>query len=420
MNPLLLDAARGHGAWMLATDTFSHTGAGGSSPGDRMTAAGYVFTGSWSWGENIAIRWGGVTLGVATAQALHDQLFQSPGHRVNLMAERFRETGLALNAGEYQGSAGATLTEAFARTGSAAFLLGVAFDDADGDRFYDPGEGLGGIAVRLAKAGAAPVTLATQAAGGWQAALPDGTYTIAWSGGGLGTTVTRTATLAGLNLKLDLQADLVAGGAARVRMDGLAGAEAMGGGAHADTLLGAGGNDTLRGNGGADSLLGGAGHDWLLGGAGHDLMLGSEGNDVLQGNDGNDRLHGEAGNDRLFGGTGNDLLSGGIGRDRLEGGPGADTLVGGAGADVFAFAAVGEGLDRILGFDPALGDRIDLRPLLGTGTEAAFLAAGKLRLADGAEGATLSVDPDGGGDGFVALALLAGRSAASLGADWLV
>src|SRR3712207_1183737 len=59
MNQFLNDSAQAHSDWMLATDTFSHTGANGSSAGDRMKAAGYVFTGSWTWGENISIRWGG-------------------------------------------------------------------------------------------------------------------------------------------------------------------------------------------------------------------------------------------------------------------------------------------------------------------------------------------------------------------------
>jgi serralysin len=57
MNDLLNTSAQAHSDWMLATDTFSHTGANGSSPGDRMKAAGYGFTGSWAWGENISIRW---------------------------------------------------------------------------------------------------------------------------------------------------------------------------------------------------------------------------------------------------------------------------------------------------------------------------------------------------------------------------
>ena len=48
-----------HSQWMLDTDIFSHTGAGGSDAGSRMASAGYVFSGSWTWGENIA--WSGTT-----------------------------------------------------------------------------------------------------------------------------------------------------------------------------------------------------------------------------------------------------------------------------------------------------------------------------------------------------------------------
>jgi serralysin len=47
----LIDASRKHSQWMLDVDKFSHTGINGSSPGDRMQAAGYSFTGSWTWGE---------------------------------------------------------------------------------------------------------------------------------------------------------------------------------------------------------------------------------------------------------------------------------------------------------------------------------------------------------------------------------
>src|ERR1700759_265966 len=72
-NPSLISAAQQHSAWMLANNTFSHTGAGGSSPGDRMTAAGYTFTGSWAWGENIAITYGaGTSLSTATVVSLEN------------------------------------------------------------------------------------------------------------------------------------------------------------------------------------------------------------------------------------------------------------------------------------------------------------------------------------------------------------
>lgn len=51
MNEDLLEAARGHSEWMENTDTFSHTGAGGSNPSERADAAGWDGGGV---GENIA------------------------------------------------------------------------------------------------------------------------------------------------------------------------------------------------------------------------------------------------------------------------------------------------------------------------------------------------------------------------------
>ena len=91
---------RDHSAWMLATDTFSHTGAGGSSPGDRMAHAGYAFTGSWTWGENIAIQWGGGTgITAGQVQSFHDGLFRGAGHRQNILQDAFKEVGIGLATG---------------------------------------------------------------------------------------------------------------------------------------------------------------------------------------------------------------------------------------------------------------------------------------------------------------------------------
>src|SRR3569832_2389389 len=55
-DPALTDSARGHAQWMLEEKNYNKTGAGGSSPGDRMADAGYEFTGNWRWGENISWR----------------------------------------------------------------------------------------------------------------------------------------------------------------------------------------------------------------------------------------------------------------------------------------------------------------------------------------------------------------------------
>ena len=132
-NPQLIDAARGQSNWMLATDTFSHTGSGGSSPGDRMKAAGYPFEGNWAWGENIAIRWGsGTSITPSVVDAFNSGLFKSAGHRENILSGSFREAGTGLAAGDYRGSPAATATEDFAKSGTLSFLTGVALTTGTG------------------------------------------------------------------------------------------------------------------------------------------------------------------------------------------------------------------------------------------------------------------------------------------------
>jgi serralysin len=371
-SPQLIDAARDHSAWMLATDTFSHTGAGGSSPGDRMAHAGYAFTGSWTWGENIAIQWGGGTgITAGQVQSFHDGLFRGAGHRQNILQDAFKEVGIGLATGEYRGSPGATATEAFARSGTGSFLTGVAFDDLDGDRFYDPGEGLGGVTVRVT-AGSQSWQTATWEAGGYALKLPAGTYTVTFSGGGLAAPVAKSATVGSANVKLDLDADAGAGGG------GGGAGQTLDGTAAADTLAGGAGDDLLRGRGGADLLTGAGGGDTLLGGGG---------------------------------------------RDTLVGGAGAGALTGGAAADRFVYASLSEGGDAIADFRPAEGDRLDLGALFGAaapGDAAGLSAGGYLRLTDSAGGVRVLVDPDGGGNAFREVAVMAGQTAAGLGQDFLL
>ena len=94
MNAELNGSADAHSGWMLSTDTFSHTGIGGSDPGTRMRDAGYVFSGSWSWGENIA--WSGTTGTLnpnAAAVQHHQNLFLSAGHRTNILNGLFPRGG---------------------------------------------------------------------------------------------------------------------------------------------------------------------------------------------------------------------------------------------------------------------------------------------------------------------------------------
>ncbi len=82
-------AATNHSASMAQEDYFSHTGSDGSSPGDRIIAAGY----SWrAYGENIAA-------GYRDEQDVMDGWLSSPGHCVNIMNPTFTEVGAGMVSG---------------------------------------------------------------------------------------------------------------------------------------------------------------------------------------------------------------------------------------------------------------------------------------------------------------------------------
>ncbi|MCC5849639.1 MAG: hypothetical protein JJU29_16270 [Verrucomicrobia bacterium] len=157
IHPRIVDAARGHSQWMLDTDTFTHAGAGGSTPKQRMEAEGYQFTGFWRSGENIA--WSGNTGAINIQEETisnHDGLFISAGHRENLMQADFDELGIGILEGQFTDDGitynVAMATQKFATSGNtpSPFLLGIAYYDFDGDDFYSPGEAIGGLEVTIA------------------------------------------------------------------------------------------------------------------------------------------------------------------------------------------------------------------------------------------------------------------------------
>jgi uncharacterized protein YkwD len=84
-NTQLLAAAKEHSTDMAQKNYFSHTGQDGRNPGQRVTAAGYI----WSTvGENIA---GGQR---SVEQAMAGWI-NSPGHCQNLMNPNFRDVAVA-------------------------------------------------------------------------------------------------------------------------------------------------------------------------------------------------------------------------------------------------------------------------------------------------------------------------------------
>lgn len=81
----LTQAADSHSRDMVANNFFSHTGANGSSAGQRITAAGYNWS---SYGENIAA-------GQASINEVVDGWMASDGHCANIMNAAFVDIGVA-------------------------------------------------------------------------------------------------------------------------------------------------------------------------------------------------------------------------------------------------------------------------------------------------------------------------------------
>lgn len=205
-QPNLLAAARSHSQWMLWSGVFSHTGSGGSSSTDRMRAAGYPLTGSWATGENIAVGTYFTSL-QATIDYLHQGLFQSVGHRVNLLDGYFTEIGTATETGNFAFSGGTyyslMITENFATSSATPgpVVTGVVFNDLDADRFYDIGEGLGGATILVE---GSQYTATSTASGGWAVPVPgDGYYKVTANVPGFGESVSGVFVQNGQNAKVD-------------------------------------------------------------------------------------------------------------------------------------------------------------------------------------------------------------------------
>jgi Ca2+-binding RTX toxin-like protein len=346
-NELLEKSSEGHSQWMLDNNVFAHEGKGGSNAGERMIDAGYEFTGSWTWGENLA--WYGTTGTLNISDVIeqhHEGLFRSEGHRENTLAGAFKEVGVAQIAGTFTSEGkdynSSMLTANYAKTGSSNFLTGVAYTDKNNNDFYDIGEGKGSVSFGIVNGD----KVSTAAAGGWALETTATGKTLVDIKNGQSTSRVEMNIL-NENVKLDLlgttkiitdgDVRLVSGsvvdvetvGDGNTTITGNTAANLLEGGRGNNTLNGEDGNDFLYGGDGTDKLYGGMGDDNLLGDGGNDLMYASHGNDQLFGGSGNDSMYGESGDDLLRSHAGDDLAYGGSGNDTLEGQSGKDTLYGG-------------------------------------------------------------------------------------------
>ncbi len=198
----LSDASDGHSQDMDNRDFFSHTNPDGDSPSDRALEDGH---GTRFVGENIG--WIGSTSTnfdeQARAEDHHDNLWDSDGHQQNFMSDVWSEIGVGYDYGDYLGYGGSTfVTEMFSDRGET-YLTGVVIEDADGDEFYDIGEGQGDVRI-TAYDGEDSYATATWESGGYTLALPPGTYRVVFEGGDLDEAYETDVTIGDENVKLDV------------------------------------------------------------------------------------------------------------------------------------------------------------------------------------------------------------------------
>ena len=205
MNDQLTQAARAHSQDMLDRDYFAHDSPEGTTPADRVNNAGYVFTAA---GENLA--WRGTTGGLDNASVVEDQhldLFvdkdvQGRGHRVIMLGGGFQELGIGIVRGNF--TQGGTVFDSIMQaqnygtpTSSGTFVLGVVYNDANGNGQYDYGEGVASATVSLGS-----TSKTTNAAGGYSfKVLQAGTYGLRFASG---QTSTLTIADGAPNIKVDL------------------------------------------------------------------------------------------------------------------------------------------------------------------------------------------------------------------------
>ena len=183
-NADLANAAQGQSQYMADNQIQTHTGSGGSTPQQRMTAAGY--TNITSSAEDA------FAYATSPAEAMEAFLIDwgvpSDGHRINIQQpgvapqDAFTDAGVGIvqTNPDNPNFGPMVITEDFARSSnSQTQLVGVAYNDTSATGFYQPGEGQGGVQIDAVNLQTGQVTSTqTWASGGYEVALPAGTYRI--------------------------------------------------------------------------------------------------------------------------------------------------------------------------------------------------------------------------------------------------
>jgi|GEM_PF-650890 len=147
-NQSLIRAARGYAEDMTTRGYIGHVTPEGLTPSDRAAKEGYS---SKFVGENFA---GGGALNQDEVLENHfglmvdyDNLSNAThplGHRLNVLDSTYSEIGVGIFGSLSNGK----IVQDFGDNDSR-FLLGVVYQDRNGNQFYDPGEGVPGVTITL-------------------------------------------------------------------------------------------------------------------------------------------------------------------------------------------------------------------------------------------------------------------------------
>ncbi len=212
VEPLAMDwsltvASRAHSLDMADREFFDHINPDGLNPTQRARAAGYP---------------GVVGESIGTAQnsidAIYEAWMYTRENRINILSlftafdESFHydQIGPGFGVDPESGEIFYTVLFGDPGPGSTARLLGVVYDDSDGDGFYSIGEGAGGVRIDVAAAGDPETvvgTFTTDEVGNYQLELGDGSWIVTFTDTSTGLLVEKSITTAGENVKLDTTTD---------------------------------------------------------------------------------------------------------------------------------------------------------------------------------------------------------------------
>ncbi len=103
LNNQLNVAAQAKADDMLAKQYFSHNTPDGKTPWDFVTASGYSYVAA---GENLGVNF-------LQAEEVSTAWMNSPGHRANILNSTFKEIGIGISSGQFQGNSVTFVVEMF-------------------------------------------------------------------------------------------------------------------------------------------------------------------------------------------------------------------------------------------------------------------------------------------------------------------